>query len=913
MTIRLTPDSEQIPFRVFVTNESGYYFDISLYHEITNETTGQTIFQAYTIDKPGPLDGRALHDPYATKDQLQFKRFTAQLNGATYVYDFPEIFQQALLKTWKKYLERNKLNERCIPTDIFIYQELILDNTHAVNHSSQSLNDSSLLLSQAAIRPIKSPIASAIATSVINSDQHNTSPSNAASVSLKPSPFNTIHANEILTQCGLVTRTRSPGENNCGIVAWRIHLKTPECPSGRTIIVIANDITYKIGSFGIEEDLLFQRTSELARLERIPRVYISANSGARIGLAEELKFLYRIAWNNPDDIDKGIHYLYLTPEDNERFSNTSSVRTELINDNGELRYKIVDIIGKENSLGVENLRGSGMIAGETSQAYNEIPTISLVTCRSVGIGAYLVRLGSRVIQVENSHIILTGASALNEVLGREVYNSNNQLGGIQIMFNNGISHDVVKDDFDGCLLILRWLSYMPETMLHPSPLLLTANESIDRTIDFIPTSTLYDPRHMIQGRQVAYTQQNSSTIESDATTTIFQSGFFDRDSFIEIMRGWAKTVVCGRARLGGIPMGVIAVETRTVELEHPADPANFNSDARIIQQAGQVWYPDSAFKTAQAINDFKRENLPLMIFANWRGFSGGMKDMYDQIIKFGAYIVGALREYEQPVFVYIPPYGELRGGAWVVVDPTINLRYMEMYADRLSRGGILEPEGTVKIKYRSKDLIKTIHRLDKVCCGLVSNIAAVTTTISAFSSDQLTLKKDLERQLSERENFLQPVYQQAAIIFSDLHDTPGRMLEKGVIRQILNWQTSREFFYWRLKRRLCEDRTIKMILTAKPSIDYQVAYEHLQQWFSDDKNGDISQWTTNRVVAEWLDECNTSSLIADRIKNLEAQNALNDICRLLKTHPKLLPDIIAQFNDVQRSELIRLLNSTTTQ
>jgi len=138
-------------------------------------------------------------------------------------------------------------------------------------------------------------------------------------------------------------------------------------------------------------------------------------------------------------------------------------------------------------------------------------------------------------------------------------------------------------------------------------------------------------------------------------------------------------------------MGVIAVETRTVELEQPADPANFDSDARTIQQAGQVWFPDSAFKTAQAINDFKRENLPLIIFANWRGFSGGMKDMYDQIMKFGAYIVDALREYEQPVFSYIPPYGELRGGAWVVIDPTINLRYMEMYADQLSRGGVLMP------------------------------------------------------------------------------------------------------------------------------------------------------------------------------------------------------------------------------
>ena len=38
-----------------------------------------------------------------------------------------------------------------------------------------------------------------------------------------------------------------------------------------------------------------------------------------------------------------------------------------------------------------------------------------------------------------------------------------------------------------------------------------------------------------------------------------------------------------------------------------------------------VWFPDSAFKTAQAIQDFNREDLPLFIFANWRGFSGGMR------------------------------------------------------------------------------------------------------------------------------------------------------------------------------------------------------------------------------------------------------------------------------------------------
>lgn len=54
---------------------------------------------------------------------------------------------------------------------------------------------------------------------------------------------------------------------------------------------------------------------------------------------------------------------------------------------------ITDIIGAADGIGVENLQGSGLIAGETSRAYEDIFTITLVTCRSVGIGAYLVRLG----------------------------------------------------------------------------------------------------------------------------------------------------------------------------------------------------------------------------------------------------------------------------------------------------------------------------------------------------------------------------------------------------------------------------------------------------------------------------------------------------------------------------------------
>lgn len=61
----------------------------------------------------------------------------------------------------------------------------------------------------------------------------------------------------------------------------------------------------------------------------------------------------------------------------------------------------------------------------------------------------------------------------------------------------------------------------------------------------------------------------------------FEAGFFDQGSFIETLNNWAKTVVTGRARLGGIPCGVIAVETRTVECIHPADPANPDTETTV--------------------------------------------------------------------------------------------------------------------------------------------------------------------------------------------------------------------------------------------------------------------------------------------------------------------------------------------
>jgi len=85
--------------------------------------------------------------------------------------------------------------------------------------------------------------------------------------------------------------------------------------------------------------------SELARLSGLPRIYLAANSGARLGLAEEIKHLFHVAWEDPDNPDKGFRYLYLSPDDFKKVSAMNSVHAELIYDGGEPRYKILTIIG----------------------------------------------------------------------------------------------------------------------------------------------------------------------------------------------------------------------------------------------------------------------------------------------------------------------------------------------------------------------------------------------------------------------------------------------------------------------------------------------------------------------------------------------------------------------------------------
>lgn len=89
-------------------------------------------------------------------------------------------------------------------------------------------------------------------------------------------------------------------------------------------------------------------------------------------------------------------------------------------EDGAVRWMLKDVIGLEDGLGVECLSGSGAIASAFARAFREGYTITLVSGRTVGIGAYLARLGRRCVQRVDQPIILTGYAALNKLLARTV-------------------------------------------------------------------------------------------------------------------------------------------------------------------------------------------------------------------------------------------------------------------------------------------------------------------------------------------------------------------------------------------------------------------------------------------------------------------------------------------------------------
>jgi acetyl-CoA carboxylase/biotin carboxylase 1 len=143
---------------------------------------------------------------------------------------------------------------------------------------------------------------------------------------------------------------RPPGNNTFGMFAGVFTWSTPEFPQGRQVVVVANDITYKISFFRPQEDQFFYLVSQHACEFSLPHIYLSANPGARIGITKEVFNVFSCIWNNADQLDK---YLYLTHDMFLKLGKkVSAIHAKEVEDEGGQRHKIMDVIRLQDGLGV---------------------------------------------------------------------------------------------------------------------------------------------------------------------------------------------------------------------------------------------------------------------------------------------------------------------------------------------------------------------------------------------------------------------------------------------------------------------------------------------------------------------------------------------------------------------------------
>lgn len=226
---------------------------------------------------------------------------------------------------------------------------------------------------------------------------------------------------------------------------------------------------------------------------------------------------------------------------------------------------------------------------------------------------------------------------------------------------------------------------------------------------------------------------------------------------------------------------------------------------------------------------------------------------------------------------------------------------MEMYADEDARGGVLEPEGIVGIKYRRDKQLDTMARLDPTYGDLRKQLAD-----KSLSQEQANAVK---AKMTERENLLLPVYTQVSLQFADLHDRAGRMKAKNVIRDSLKWREARRFFYWRVRRRLNEEYIVKRMTAASknPIASRARHLEILAAWTGIPKFA-----TADREVAVWYEE--NRKTVHEKVEAMKVEGVAFDIASLLRANGrgalKGVQQVLSMLPAAEREEALKFLSST---
>src|SRR5262245_23099776 len=234
------------------------------------------------------------------------------------------------------------------------------------------------------------------------------------------------------------------------------------------------------------------------------------------------------------------------------------------------------------------------------------PSVSLALGSVAGIGAARVATSHYSLIVrDTAQMMIAGPALVDWAKLGDV--SKEELGASRIHTKNGAIDDEVTSEAEAFERVARFLSYLP-TSVDELPPHVDSNDDPLRREEFLLDAVPKDPRKVYKMRPII-----------DAVV--------DRGTFIEIGRGWGKSIICGLARLDGVAVALFA-----------EDPFVY----------GGAWTADSCRKLTRLIDLSATFHLPLVHLVDCPGFLIGKQSEEDSTIRFGSQTLAALGQSPVP-------------------------------------------------------------------------------------------------------------------------------------------------------------------------------------------------------------------------------------------------------------------------
>ena len=245
-----------------------------------------------------------------------------------------------------------------------------------------------------------------------------------------------------------------------------------------------------------------------------------------------------------------------------------------------------------------------------------IPQLAAIMGNCVAGGGYLLVLCDTLVITEGSGLYLAGPALVKAAIGQEV--SSEELGGALMHAEISGTIDFREPDDPAALDSVRRL--------------MSAVESARRE----PTPPVAARETSRSGRDLFEIFRSGPGSQYDVRDLL--ACIVDAESLDEYRGEFGRSIVCGYARIGGFPCGIVANQRKLTERAMPGGKAG---PARSMNVPGVI-YDDSADKSARFIMDCNQKRIPLLFLHDTTGFMVGRDSEQGGIIRAGAKMVNAM-------------------------------------------------------------------------------------------------------------------------------------------------------------------------------------------------------------------------------------------------------------------------------